>query len=125
MHTFHKQEQPWHNFTRWNIYNEHASIQLELWPESQSFGGTAYIYGLWVNPDQRRKGLAAALLDEAEAIAEAAGHKSVHLDWNLKDTPREVLEYYCRRGYDEREFDGHGNYCLLEKNLLTPKAQKQ
>jgi hypothetical protein len=52
-----------------------------------------------------------------EAIAKREGHQSVFIEWELKNSERWVLDWYFRRGYEEREFDTHGTYVLLEKRL--------
>lgn len=111
------QKQTWHSLVRYIIMDENSSVQLDLYNEGvkTNFGGTAYIFALWVDEPHRLKGCATALLNFAEGLAKAEGHKSVHMEWLEIDTPREVLEWYFRRGYEEREF-GDG-YSLLEKKL--------
>lgn len=111
-----EQEQKWSEYTRYLIANQHGSIQIELYDTEQQWGGTAWIYALWVKPRSRRKGWAANLLSRAEEVAKANGHKSVFLEWVAKDTPREILEWYQRRGYRGVQYDDINNsYCLLEK----------
>ena len=63
------------------------------------------------------------MLDRAERIAAENGHDAVCLEWLEKDTPREILDWYCRRGYQEQEFSGKGDYVLLKKSL-TDKIQQ-
>lgn len=75
-------------------------------------------YGLW----KRRKGHAERMLERAERIATENGHDAVYLEWLEKDTPREILQWYYRRGYQEQEFSGKGDYVLLKKSL-TDKNQ--
>lgn len=110
-----EQRQTWRDYTRWLITNDWASVQLELYPEQQEWGGTAWIYGLWTDPEARLQGNAKQVLERAETIAQQAGHKSVFLEWKQADTPVEVLDWYIRRGYTERQFCGKGDYYLLEK----------
>lgn len=117
-----EQQQTWRDFTRWLIANEQASVQLELWPTKQDWGGTAWVYGLWTNEAARRQGYAEQVLERAEAITANAGHSSVFLEWKQKDTPEAVLDWYMRRGYTEREFSGDGDYYLLEKQLVARKT---
>lgn len=122
--TFH-QRQTWHDFTRYLIATNGASIQLDLYPQKMRFGewnggGTAFIYALWVIEGYRKRGHATALLNKAEETAREAGHKSVFLEWASKDTPVEILEWYKRRGYCESEgvIDDNGEeIILLEKKL--------
>jgi ribosomal protein S18 acetylase RimI-like enzyme len=94
-----------------------ASAQMHLYPEVQNFGGTAWIWDLWTDPVDRNKGMASMVLHNLEAIAKREGHKSVFLEWELKNSERWVLEWYERRGYEVKEFDGRGSYCLMEKKL--------
>lgn len=111
------QIQTWHDFKRVLIANSHGSVQVELYDEKQEWGGTAFIYGLWVEPQYRRQGEAKALLRIAEDMAGKMGHKSVMLEWKERDTLYAVLKWYTRSGYTEREFSGNGDYYLLEKQL--------
>lgn len=111
------QRQTWADYTRYLLADDWASVQLELFASEQKFGGTAFIYGLWVNQPQRRQGKAAAFLKRAESIAREAGHKSVTLEWYAKDTPQGVLDFYIRSGYEEKAFDSRGKYVLLQKQL--------
>lgn len=113
-----EQRQTWRELTRWIIANEQASVIMELHPKTQKWGGTAWIYSLWTNEAARLQGYAERVLERAEAIAANAGHKSVFLEWRLKDTPKGVLEWYMRRGYRERIFSDKGDYYLLEKQLI-------
>jgi ribosomal protein S18 acetylase RimI-like enzyme len=94
-----------------------AAGQMMLYKEVQNFGGTAWIWDLWTDPVDRNKGMASMVLHNLEAIAKRDGHKSVFLEWELKNSERWVLEWYERRGYEVKEFDGRGSYCLMEKKL--------
>lgn len=79
-----EQQQTWSEKTRWLIIDSknRGSVQLELYPEKvEEFGGTAFIYALWVSPQYRRNGVAAMLLARAEQIAAEQGHESVCLEW--------------------------------------------
>ncbi len=109
------QRQVWHDYTKYLIADGYGSVQLELYDKEQKFGGTAFIYGLWVCPPHRRKLYAGALLSQAEFVAKQAGHKAVFLEWEGKDSPKWVLEWYLRIGYKEIEIDKQG--CLLKKEL--------
>lgn len=114
------QKQTWDVFTRYLIVTGGGSVQMKLFKEpSDDYGCTAFIYALWVDSDQRRKGRAKTLLDLAEKIAAQEGHKEVFLDWSEKDTPVEILHWYLRRGYEEVAFSGRADYYLLKKSLKT------
>lgn len=110
------QRQRWNEYVRYLIVGPHYSVSLDLFDEYNStFGGTAFIHGLWVDEIFRRRGLASKVLSQVERIAKRAGHNSVFLQW-FADTPEYVLEWYKRRGYSIKE-EEDGNYALLEKIL--------
>lgn len=110
-----EQRQVWRDYTRYLIADTYGSVQIEMYDEAQDWGGTAWIYGLWVNEDSRRHGVATAILKKAEKVAKEAGHKSVFLEWEEHNTPQGVLGFYLRSGYNVRK-ESNG-YCLLEKKL--------
>ena len=60
---------------------------IELWVRSYAEGGptepSAYVEGLWVEPDYRRSGIATALLAKAEEWARAKGFKWLGSDAEL------------------------------------------
>lgn len=78
--------------------------------------GEALVWNLYVDEVHRRKGLARSLMDEAHKTAKHLGAKTTALEWSLKESPYWVIEWYCRLGYDEKEF-GPGN--ALMKRPLT------
>lgn len=94
-----------------------ASAQMHLYPEVQNFGGTAWIWDLWVEESSRRKGVARELLNRLERLAKSNGHRSVFLEWEKVNTERWVLDWYLRRGYEVKEFGDRGRWRLLEKKL--------
>lgn len=112
-----EQQQNWHDHTRFLIADRFGSVQLETYAEKQAFGGTAFIYALWVEPADRHKGCAYILLNRAERIAAEHNHSTVILEWYKVDTPVYVLEWYKRCGYKEIDRDESGEYVLLEKQL--------
>ena len=64
-------------------------------------GGSLYVDALAVAPDFRRRGVARALLAEAEQAAADAGLAGVALDTGLHNEPARLL--YERAGYRQRE----------------------
>lgn len=96
------QKQEWKEFTRYFISNAFGSVMINLYNKPQECGSksyTAWILGLYVCPQYRRKGHAKLLLKEAERIALKNGHKDVYLEWDGKETPRDILGFYVRNGY--------------------------
>lgn len=96
------QKQEWKEYTRYIIFDEYGSVMLNLYNEPQKCGSklyTAWIWGLYVCPEYRRKGYAKLLLKEAERIALENGHKDVYMEWDVKETPRDILDFYVRNGY--------------------------
>lgn len=112
------QKQEWHGKTRYIIIIEGvATVQLELYKEPQEPDGvTAFICCLWVNEDERKYGHGKRIMDRAEEIVAKEGHKRVHLEWCSLDTPKWVLEWYLRRGYQEREFGPTSSLLMKELN---------
>ena len=78
--------------------------------------GEALVWNLYVDEEYRRKGLARELMQEAHKTAKHLGVKVTALEWSLKESPQWVFDWYCRLGYDEKEF-GPGN--ALMKRPLT------
>lgn len=97
--TVHKHE--WYTCTRYLIFNPHGSVMLDIingWR-------TPLIWDLWVSEPSRRSGLATKLLDKAEEIAASLGYAEVRLEWDKRDTPQWVHDWYVRRGYKEIQWD--------------------
>ena len=63
---------------------------IELWVRSYAEGGppepSAYVEGLWVDPDLRRSGVATALLRQAEEWARGKGFKWLGSDAEARNT---------------------------------------
>lgn len=118
------QRQIWRDHVRFLIASSKGSVQLELYAEKQEeFGGTAFIFGLWVEPQYRRQSVATSLLKCAEDLAMQEGHSSVCLEWYEDTTPRAILYWYMRNGYNDKAFSGKGDYVLLEKKFTPRKKQ--
>lgn len=114
------QRQVWNVKVRYIIADEYGSVMLELYDEPQQWGehyGTAWIWGLYVCPCNRRKGHARRLLEKAEFYASKAGHKDVFLQWEERNTLREILDFYKHQGYCEVEADDERTDIMLRKEL--------
>jgi len=61
--------------------------------------GTAAVYGMWVAPEARRSGVAAALLDAIEAWARDAGYGTIGLGVNTVN--ESAIRLYAARGYTD------------------------
>ncbi len=110
------QRQVWYDYTKYLIVNEYCAVQLELCNKEQWYGGSAFIYGLYVCPLYRGKKHAEILLDQAEFCAKRDGYKAVFLEWEKKTTPEWVLEWYLRLGYEKVKSTTGG--CILKKELI-------
>lgn len=115
------QEQTWQDFGRILITDEehHGSVQVEIPYEQGKIANgkaDAYIYALWVDKEYRRHEAGKRLLETAEEQARQNGARSVALGWDGRDTPRWVLHWYERQGYEEKEFGR--NRSLLVKKLV-------
>lgn len=78
-------------------------------------GKKPLLWNLNVVDAYRQQGMASWLMDEAEMWAKAQGCDCITLEWSLKEAPYWVLDWYVRRGYEEKEM---GNKCaLMEKKL--------
>lgn len=118
------QKQVWNAKTIYLIVDEYGSVQLELFKNEQSFGGTCWLWDLFVKPEYRQRGHAKRLLQCAENTAKAEGHKSVIMEWEEVETPQYILAWYLRLGYEPRVV--RNGYCRLEKswnNICTLKIK--
>lgn len=62
-------------------------------------GHRGWINYLAVQPDERRRGLGRALMDEAERLLRAAGCPKINL--LVRQTNSEVIAFYARLGFTE------------------------
>ena len=110
------QKQDWGEYNLNLIIHKYGSVFLNVYDEVQDWlGGDACIWNLWVFPDEMRKGIGKSLLEEAERVAQASGCKSVVLEWNETVSPRWVLEWYMRCGYEVIGHLGEEQYTLKKK----------
>lgn len=82
--------------------------------------GEALIWNLHVLEPLRGFGYGRRLLAEAEETARLSGCHTTVMEWDGKDSPRWVLDWYFRRGYDEKEF---GRDCALLKKTINNNNQ--
>lgn len=74
-----------------------------------------YIWNLNVSHKARRGGFATALMDAAEQWCWKQGYDSVTLEWDKRESAYWTLDWYVRRGYQERELGQYSS--LMEKKL--------
>lgn len=96
----------WH-MNDYNVVEQVGVVELAVYKDGEH-EGEALVWNLYVDEEHRRKGLARELMQEAHKTAKHLGVKVTALEWSLKDSPYWVIEWYCRLGYDEKEF-GPGN----------------
>jgi diamine N-acetyltransferase len=61
---------------------------------------SGWIHELWVVPDERRRGVARALVDQADAFFAARGVARVSV--RVESANQDALRYWSRRGFGER-----------------------
>jgi GNAT superfamily N-acetyltransferase len=83
----------------------------------EHLGLTAEIDEFYVVPEQRGRGVGAALLQAAEAAFVDAG--STNVSMQVARGNGEARAFYGRRGYTPRD-----GYDLLDKTLLAPKDDR-
>lgn len=104
----HIQKQRWEEVIDKDLYlltTDGGSVQLEIYDDADLFpdlhgDNRAYIFRLWVDEKQRKKGMANALLNTAEEIVRRNGIDAVYLN-HYKKAPRWIYDWYVRRGYKE------------------------
>lgn len=112
-------EQDWTDYKRHILICEEGVVMIDILHTTQNrFGCKTIIWGLYVYEQHRRKGVAKQLLSMAEGIAQDNGQEIVCLEWE-KPTPLWVLDWYCRMGYNEREFGK--DYAAMYKTLTNRK----
>jgi GNAT superfamily N-acetyltransferase len=116
------QKQRWDGYDKYVIWAEKGSVQIDVFDKPQGERKMeAYLYALWVEEDARKQGLGKQLREAAEDIARKRGCNTVHLEWSNREAPYWVLDWYCRNGYDEKEF---GEHCALMMKLLTKGGEQ-
>lgn len=85
------------------LLDDKSCVELDIYKEERTFGsrhtGRCCLHNLWVDPRERRRGLARMLMETAEAYAKERGVEDILLEWCEDDTPRAIRDWYERRGY--------------------------
>lgn len=90
-------------------------VEVKLFKLGSKRTGEAYIWNLYLNTDKRGVGYGRVLLKAALDLAKTHGCHTAILEWDRRDSPQWVFDWYCRQCFDEKEF-GNG-YALLQKEL--------
>jgi ribosomal protein S18 acetylase RimI-like enzyme len=82
--------------------------------------GEAYLWNLHVRGECRRLGFGRTLLLRAISVARSRGCEMATLDWDIKESPRWVFDWYTRNGFEEREF---GRDCAFMVKTLKDESK--
>lgn len=109
-------EHQWHEMRRkvFMTTGGEGCVIAEI-PANEDERHKPYIYNLHVEEKHRRKGLATALLTAAEDWLRSQGCKIAALGWDKREAKYWTLDWYVRRGYEEKAFGDYSSY--LEKEL--------
>ena len=75
----------------------------------------ALLSSLWVGKEERRAGLGLTLMKAAELYALMVGCNTIALEYNNRETPKWVRQWYERLGYEEKVFGRY--YSLMVKQI--------
>ena len=115
------QYQHWEDSIRILVTDEqhHGSIQAFVphRTEDRPLDGEAdaLIYALWVDELHRGHKVAKLLMETVESELKRCGVATVAISWDGRDSPKWVLHWYERFGYEEKAL-GH-QCCTLLKRL--------
>lgn len=117
--------QHWFDFDRIIITDEanNASVQLEIFRKDdkvrhEHYKADCLLYALWVNERYREDGAARKLMGKALLMAKELGCKCVALEYDCREAPEWVREWYERIGFEEKEF---GRFESLMVKQLSKK----
>ena len=101
---------------------ESASVQLDIFNNDEMGKSYKEIYktdallsSLWVGKEERRAGLGLTLMKAAELYALMVGCNTIALEYNNRETPKWVRQWYERLGYEEKVFGRY--YSLMVKQI--------
>lgn len=107
--------QDWLDRKRIILVSDKGSVFVDVDYSPDDFGARAFIWGLFVKTEYRRKGVGGQLLARAEEAARWLEQTIVALEWE-RPTPLWVYDWYVRSGYEVKEF---GNGCSRLYKTLT------
>ena len=115
------QHQHWEDSIRILVTDEqhHGSIQAFVphRTEDRPLDGEAdaLIYALWVDELHRGHKVAKLLMETVESELKRCGIATVAISWDGRDSPKWVLHWYERLGYEEKALGQQS--CTLLKRL--------
>ena len=115
------QHQHWEDSIRILVTDEqhHGSIQAFIphRTEDRPLDGEAdaLIYSLWVDERHRGSRVAKLLMETVESELKRCGIVNVAISWDGRDSPKWVLQWYERLGYEEKALGQQ--CCTLLKRL--------
>ena len=115
------QYQHWEDSIRILVTDEqhHGSIQAFIphRTEDRPLDGEAdaLIYSLWVDEGHRGNKVAQHLMEAVEKELKYCGVETVAISWDGRDSPKWVLQWYERLGYEEKALGRQ--CCTLLKRL--------
>ena len=90
-------------------------VEVRIFRGESPQKGEAYIWNLFVDEQHRCKGYGRALLSDALDLAMLNDCHTAVLEWDKRESPQWVFDWYTRHGFDEKEF-GPG-YALMKKDM--------
>ncbi len=117
------QEQHWYGVDRVLITDEEydASVQLDIFPKgkdegrSEHYNADCLVWGLWVDKNYRGLEVGEQLMSAAITNAKLHDCKSIAIEYDNRDTPEWVKNWYERMGFKEVAFGRHSS--LMVKQL--------
>ena len=102
--------------------SESASVQLDIFNNDEmgksykeKYEADALLSSLWVGKEERRAGLGLILMKAAELYALMVGCNTIALEYDNRETPKWVRQWYERLGYEEKVFGRY--YSLMVKQI--------
>ena len=102
--------------------SESASVQLDVFSNDEmgksykeKYEADALLFSLWVGKEERRAGLGLILMKAAELYALMVGCNTIALEYDNREAPKWVRQWYERLGYEEKVSGRY--YSLMVKQV--------
>lgn len=89
-------------------------IKIRIFKDGK-YKGEAYLWNIYIDKEHRGKGGGRTLLYKAIDISRQAGCEKATLDWNNKEFPNWVFDWYVRNGFKEEKFGD--DWAFMAKKL--------